>query len=386
MTSHRLTFCDLSPFYCDAGGGIRTYHRARLSWFSNQTRYRYVLVSPGPAFRVERLTSSVTTVQVYGPQLTRHRDGYRLMLAWTGIRDVLRWLSPDVLETGDPWMSGPLGLHLRRRGIFKGLLSSFYHSDPIATYVRPWIDRTSFNTRIRARVLTAIERRFYQLQQRFDVTLAASREVGRRLAARGVSNVVHAAMGADPLFFHVPRARSRGGPVALLYAGRLDADKDVGLLLQVMNRLLRRPDVTVTVAGRGRHESAFAAISHPRYSFRGYIADRPALAALYGESDIFLATGRHETFGLAALEAAASGLIVVGPDEGGTGELLSGLTSPFTFRAGADAFLQSILAAVESDRGRESERSRALAWSHGSWPQAIAKQAALYAGLVEARH
>jgi hypothetical protein len=102
MTSHRLTFCDLSPFYCDAGGGIRAYHRARPSRFSHQTRYRYVLVSLGPAFRVERLTSSVTTVQVYGPQLTRHRDGYRLMLAWTGIRDVLRWLSPDVLETGDP--------------------------------------------------------------------------------------------------------------------------------------------------------------------------------------------------------------------------------------------------------------------------------------------
>jgi hypothetical protein len=28
-----MTLCDLSPFYCEKGGGIRTFHQARLNWF-----------------------------------------------------------------------------------------------------------------------------------------------------------------------------------------------------------------------------------------------------------------------------------------------------------------------------------------------------------------
>src|SRR5262249_59478823 len=90
----------------------------------------------------------------------------------------------------------------------------------------------------------------------------------------------------------------------------------------------------VTVVGRGRHWDRFEGIIHPRFTLQPFIHDRGALARLYAEHDVFLAPSRHETFGLAALEAAAAGLVVVGPDAGGTGELLRQMESPFIFPAG----------------------------------------------------
>jgi alpha-1,6-mannosyltransferase len=386
MSSPALTLCDLSPFYCDAGGGIRTYHRARLAWFANQERHQYVLVAPGPGYRVERLAPAVTAVTVYGPRLTRAADGYRLLIDFTAVRDVLHRFAPDVLETGDPWISGPLGLHLRRLGVVRGLLSSFYHSDPVATYVHPWLGGPPRGGGVRARALRLIERGLFEAQRRFDVTLAASREMSIKLSAGGVSNVVPAAMGADPAFFAIRRPSRPGASVALLYAARLDSDKEVELLIAILDRLLRRRDVTLTVAGRGRYQHACAAITHPRFSYCGYIATREALADTYARSDILLAPGRYETFGLSALEAAAAGLIVVGPDQGGTGEILADMGSPFRFKAGsADDFLDRTLDAIDSNRPYWSARSRALAWSYGSWPHAVAKQVALYGGLVEGR-
>lgn len=384
MSRTALTLCDLSPFYCDAGGGIRTYHRARLAWFAAQHRHRYVLVTPGPAYCVNQLAPTVTAVTVYGPRLGRSADGYRLLLDLAGVRDVIRRFAPDVLETGDPWISGPLGLHLRHRGVFSGLLSSFFHSDPVATYVQPWLGGPNRGAGVRARAVRLIERGLFIAQRQFDVTLVASREMSVRLSGGGVSNVVPAAMGADPIFFDVRRPAGPRQPVALLYAGRLDSDKEVGLLIEVADRLLCRPDITLTVAGRGRHQDVFANLRHPRFTYRGYVADRAALAAIYGRCDILLAPGRYETFGLAALEAAAAGLIVVGPDRGGTAELLTDMGSPFKFRAGdAEDFLRRIVDAIESDRPQWSARSRALAWSYGSWPQAVAKQVGLYENLLE---
>ena len=103
-----------------------------------------------------------------------------------------------------------------------------------------------------------------------------------------------------------------------MYAGRLDRDKQVDLLIAVLPRLLDDPDVSVTVAGAGALRSVFEHWTHPRFRYVGYVGTASTLAALYGEHDIFLAPGAHETFGLAALEAAAAGLVIVGPDRGGT--------------------------------------------------------------------
>src|SRR5215831_11759154 len=65
-----MTICDISPFYCEKGGGIRTFHRARLDWFARQTRHRYVLIVPGRRFAATRYSPHAWVVQVYGCPLS----------------------------------------------------------------------------------------------------------------------------------------------------------------------------------------------------------------------------------------------------------------------------------------------------------------------------
>ena len=367
-----LKICDLSPFYCETGGGIRTYHRARISWFANQEKHQYVLVAPGPRFSVLQLAPTVTMVSVYGPRMTRDPDGYRLLFDYPAVRSVIGRLNPNVLEAGDPWFSGPFSLLLRRWGVFNGLLSSFYHSDGVATYLGP---------RLASQIVDWMHRQFFRMQSKFDVTVVASDVVRQQLRARGVLNVVKAPFGVDPALFDIPRRRA---PLRrrVLYLGRLDADKEFNLVLDVLPDVLKRPDVFVTVVGKGRYQGRVANVRHPRFQYLGFISDPRSVRSVYAAHDVLVAPGRFETFGLASLEAAAAGLVVIGPDAGGTGEMLRDIHSCLMFPAGdRAAFLERILEAIDGDTAALAERSRASAASYGTWQDAVARHVAVYEAL-----
>jgi alpha-1,6-mannosyltransferase len=54
-----------------------------------------------------------------------------------------------------------------------------------------------------------------------------------------------------------------------------------------------------------------------RVTFFGHISDRSVLARIYASCDFFLHPNANEPFGIAPLEAMASGLVLVAPDSGG---------------------------------------------------------------------
>ncbi len=395
-----LTFCDVSPFYCEQGGGIRTYHRAKIEWFRHQDRHRYVLVYPGPRRRVTEVGPMVTLHEVYGPATSRNEQGYRVPLDAPGIWRTVSRLSPDVLELDDPWFSGPLALLMRRVGRCGALLASFYHSDPISTYGAPFLSRRRLHRVASGRLLGAVDRAFFRLQACYDVTVVASADTGQRLRDLGVRRTLHAPFGVDERLFEIDRARGRrNGDTRLLYAGRLDADKDAPLLLDALPHLLGRRDVHVSVVGRGPLAPAFARFSHPRYSYEGFVPGAERMAAIYASHDILLSPGRHETFGLAALEAAAAGLLVVGPDRGATAELLREMASPFIFATGdRKSFVEATVAAIACATGVSVagsalqggtcaagdivERHRAVARRYGTWSEAIGRLVSGYQDLL----
>jgi alpha-1,6-mannosyltransferase len=382
-----LTFCDVAMFYCRTGGGIRTYYDAKLDWFSRQDRHRYVLIVPGERSSRRTLTPMVTVVEARGISWTRASDSYRTFIDFAWIRSLLREFQPDVVETGDPWISGPLVLLLRRIDRASWFVSSFFHSDPIPTYLVPLVASAA---PLACGVSSMASRAFYRAQRLYDVTVVSSRHCTERLAREGVTNVHWIPFGVDSTLFAIACRRPRGGqidrPRRLLYVGRLDRDKQIDLLLAVLPRLLEETDVSVTVAGTGAFRFAFEQWAGPRLRYVGYVRDRDALAALYGGHDVFLAPGAYETFGLAALEAAAAGLVVVGPDRGGTAALLRLMDAPFTFKAGdADDFLAAVRAALDADWARASRASRDLAATFGAWPDAIARLVHAYEEWLEAR-
>jgi alpha-1,6-mannosyltransferase len=384
MIAAPMTICDLSPFYCEKGGGIRTYHRARIDWFTQQTRHRYVLISPGPCFQVSRVAPTVSLVQVYGPPLTRDADRYRLLLDYPTVSATIEQVRPDILEANDLWFSAPFGLLLRRRRVFGGLLTSFCHSDPVTTYIEPRMSGLNRGRHLAEGLRAWTDRMLGHLQARLDMTFVASESMRSRLRCAGVENVVKVGFGVEPELLAM--RRSRPGTVRrrrLLYIGRLDDDKEFGLLLDVLPEVLRRPDVLVTVVGAGRHQRRVAAMSHPRFRYLGFVSDRLAIRTIYAANDVLLAPGRFETFGLAVLEAAAAGLVVVGPDQGGTGELLGQMQSPLAFDAGdRRAFLDRIVASIEGEIAPLAERSRAVAARYGTWHDSVARHVAVYETML----
>ena len=378
-----MHFLDINTFYAEKAGGIKTYHRAKLGYFLRHPEHTYTLVAPGPAYREQELAENVRVVEVFGPRLSRDADGYRLLLDFPRVYDVIRRLAPEVLEVGDPWLTGAFSLFVRRSGLFGGLLASFHHSDPVHTWVEPWARASGFRERLAA----SAGRAFYGLQRRYDVTLVSSRFMEDRLRERGVANVVRRPFGTDPLFFEGKRRPRPEGRVRLLYAGRLGAEKGAGLLLDVLPELMKDERIELTVLGRGRFADDFGAFAHPRYTFGGYVADRHALAETYRRHDVLLAPGPHETFGLGVLEAMASGLVVVGPDQGGTAELLRDAASPFVFAADdAEAFLAAVRAAAGADLGPHARAARQAAERYGSWDEAIGGMVAFYEARLEEAH
>jgi alpha-1,6-mannosyltransferase len=379
-----MIVCDLSSFYCEKGGGVSTYHRARLDWFAHQTQHRYVLVTPGPARCERAIAPAVTTVQVYGVRASRDPSRYRLLADYRAVRAVVERFAPDVLETHDPWFSLPFGLMLRFRGPYRGLLATCCHSDPIRTYVAPRLSGRRAMPRAAERFEHWADRQLHRMHAACDAVFVASDAMRQRLHDVGVTRLVRASFGVDPALLATTRSRAPVHTRRLLYAGRLDEDKEFGLVLDVLPALLWRGDVTVTIAGAGKYAPRLRMMAHPRLHYVGHLADRDAMRAAYASHDILLAPGRYETFGLSTLEGAAAGLVVVGPDEGGTGELLSEWRSPFAFPAGsAPAFLERIHAAIDSDTHSVVDRGRALAARYGTWPEAVARQIAIYEALLD---
>jgi alpha-1,6-mannosyltransferase len=193
--------------------------------------------------------------------------------------------------------------------------------------------------------------------------------------------VLRVPFGVDPLFFRAARRRvPRGRTTRLLYAGRLQADKGVDLLLEALPALLRRRDVTLTVVGRGPYAARLSRLVHPRLHVRGFVTSREEMADLYAAHDVLLAPGPHETFGLAVLEGLAAGMVVVGAHAGGTGELMAQLPRPCLFRSGdRDDFLRAVGEALDGDVVSLSADAIALAEQYGTWDDAIARQVRRYA-------
>ncbi|HEX4565651.1 MAG TPA: glycosyltransferase [Vicinamibacterales bacterium] len=377
-----MILCDLSTFYCSKGGGVSTYHRARLDWFSRQRAHQYILVSPGPRFEMRQPAPSVIVVQVYGARASRDTDRYRLLIDYGTVRDVIQHFSPDVLETHDPWFSLPMGLIVRHKGPYRGLLTTYCHSDPIRTYVHPRLPSWRWLSRSLNRWERWADRELHRLHGACRAVFVASEVMRERLNEVGVDHVVKAGFGFDGDLLRIAR-RAPDGARRILYAGRLDTDKEFELVLDVLPDLLGRTDVHVTIAGAGKYARDVARIKHPRFRYLGHIVDRRALCVVYASHDVLLAPGRFETFGMSALEGAAAGLIVVGPSEGGTGELLKQCHSPLMFTPGCrTSFRNAIDDSIRMDRAPLVERGRALARQHGSWDSSVARHVAIYLSML----
>jgi glycosyltransferase involved in cell wall biosynthesis len=156
----------------------------------------------------------------------------------------------------------------------------------------------------------------------------------------------------------------RGGPLRLLYAGRLSSEKLNGHLLE---QIVRQPDLQLCVAAPRSEWDALAASSDvDGVHYLGWLNRRGLWAAFQDMDLLLMPSSELEAFGLVAIEAQASGLPVAYQRVPGLEEVMgsSGIAVDFSSPVEVYSFLSrivqspSILAEQVILGRRNSERFR----------------------------
>ncbi|MFG1610942.1 glycosyltransferase [Actinoplanes sp. NPDC049265] len=353
----------VANFVTETSGGLRTALR-ELGTGYQAAGHEAVLVVPGERDSEEE-TEQGRVIRLAGPRVPG-LGGYRALVDRRRVAKVLSWLAPDRLEVSDRTTLRWIGSWARRRDI-RSMMVSHESLDGLVRLFGPW---QRFGERA-ADLLNA------RTAAAHDIVVCTTGWAAAEFRRIGVENLLRVPLGVDLEGFGPDRydaeARRKwaaDGDVLLVHCGRLSAEKKPRRSLAALAALRAEgvPAVLV-VAGNGPLRQSLqeeAAARGLPARFTGYLRDREELATLLATADVVLAPGPVETFGLAALEALASGTPVVVSAESALPEVIgdAGLAAGGTgqeFAAAARELLE------RTDR-RRAARARAETFP---WPKAV---------------
>jgi glycosyltransferase involved in cell wall biosynthesis len=178
------------------------------------------------------------------------------------------------------------------------------------------------------------------------------------------------------LFQSAPERRAK--IPTLLSVGRLHAQKNVGLLLNLVAAIKAKTDIRARIIGDGPErpslEAAAAALGITEYvQFHGWLA-REAVREAYQSATFLLHASSYEGMSNVILEALASGLPVVASKIPGNDELIEDGTNGFLFEPTTDAtkLADRILPLLQDQTNwnRLSTAARSTIESRFSWTHA----------------
>jgi alpha-1,6-mannosyltransferase len=302
-----------------------------------------------------RATVTSADVRVAAPVLLRRATVARLLAD----------LEPDRIEVSDRTTLRWTGAWARRHGV-RSAMVSHESLDGLLGLVggaRVLADR------LNARTATA-----------YDTIICTTAWAAAEFRRIGATNVVQVPLGVDLAHFRPDRYDRRlrdryadPGELLLLHCGRLSQEKRPQRSLAALAELRARgvPAVLV-VAGSGPMAARLHADAERLrlpVRFLRFVSDRTVLARLLATADLVLAPGPVETFGLAALEALASGTPVVVSAQSALPEVIgdAGIAAAGDGPEYADA-VQELAVRPRTDR-RLAARRRAERYP---WPAAAA--------------
>jgi glycosyltransferase involved in cell wall biosynthesis len=223
-----------------------------------------------------------------GPALRR---GGRWLVLSRGVGRELRRFRPDAVAVGG-W---------NQPAFWRALLYARTQRIPLLV----WIESTVRDARSEARALALARRAMVRGAAGAFVPGRAAAEYARLLGIPE-GRVGLAPNAVDAAVFAAPSRPPPGELCTFLYAGRLDPEKGLDVLLEAF----RDVPGELLLAGSGTEGERLRALASERVRFLGAL-DRDALAPVYAAADAFVLPSRSEPWGMVLNEAAAAGLPLV---------------------------------------------------------------------------
>jgi 1,2-diacylglycerol 3-alpha-glucosyltransferase len=277
-----------------------------------------------PAAEID-LGESIAVVRLASlPYPTGTRQG-RAVLP-TGVPPHLRRFRPDLVHVHLPFGAGLAGLRSARA---LGVPLVGTNHTPLAEFLRYSPIRGPWSGRLAARYAAW----FYGHCDFVSSPSRAILEEMERFALRAPHRVISNPIRTDIFRPLAARERLRAqfdfSGFTLLYAGRLAPEKQLDLAIRAVASLASTtPAVSLALLGRGSAEDDLRALCRSlgvegRVRFLGFVPARSTVAEIYNAADAFVIPSTAETQCMAAMQAMACGLPVVGVRAWGLAEYIN---------------------------------------------------------------
>lgn len=356
MSTSRFKTLHITNYYHKNSGGISTSYNNLLAAAGKLER-EAVLIVPGEKEAVEEVNDFARIYYVPARFSPLFDKRYRIMMPWqymnsgSPIREIMLKERPDLVEVTDKYTLSIIGPMIRTNSFKKigrpilvhfscermddnvgsfligGRAGEWFARQVIGKYTLP-----SFDFHIANSVYTAEE--FHRSVEKPGRLLQRTWRWLKAPRVELADRVFVCPRGVDSVQFTPERrsdeARARmielaGIPADAfisLYAGRISPEKNIGLLVEMVRELSADAgrDHRLLVAGAGPQEEWLRKegekLGNRKIVLLGHL-DKETLADLYANADAFVHPNPKEPFGIAPLEAMASGVPTVAPRAGG---------------------------------------------------------------------
>lgn len=365
-----MKIVDVCAFYSPKGGGVRTYIDRKLAE-GPKAGHEIVVIAPGPRSCVEERGRGARIVWLASPKFLL--DGnYHYFADAKVLHAALDREQPDVVEVSSPWRSASMVAAWKG----KAIRSLVMHADPLAAYAYRWFEMLADRPTI-DRGFDWFWRHLRRLDASFDSVISASQSLSARLEGGGLRGVSTIAMGVEPGIFS-PNLRDTAlrrrllelcgldvTGTLLIGVGRHGPEKRWPMVVEaVMSAQFHEP-VGLILMGDGRERTKIIRriSANPHIRLLAPITDRHALAATMASADALIHGCEAETFCMVAAEAAASGLPLIVPSDGGASDQAV-VQRSWRYSSGSAA--GAARAILDCVRSRQFDAVGSAAFPHGA--------------------
>lgn len=404
MSDTKIKSVHITNYYHKNSGGISTSYNNLMAAAERHRRYVRLIV-PGESESVEDVNEFAKIYYVPAKQSPVFDKRYRVMMPWqymqadSIIRKILLSEKPDLVEITDKYTLSIFGAMVRKKGFQELGRPMLVHfscermDDNIRSFLSEgrlgaWLARRVIGNYLLPSFDYHIANSAYTAEEFYD-SLAPEKNKGRSdrffnwcwryFAAPRVpasERIFVCPRGVNAEQFTPERQsdevrrsmRERAGipadSIVLLYAGRISPEKNIELLVDVMSELAKDPDrdYRLLIAGAGPKaewlEEQTSKMFPGKMIQLGHL-DKETLSDYYANADVFVHPNPKEPFGIAPLEAMASGVPTVAPNSGG---ILSYATNEnaWLVEPTGEAFAAAICEVLENPELRASKVASAV--------------------------